>query len=191
MFGSCYLRTLRSLCFLLPKPCQVCCSRVCSSHASSCPWPTANWKMLIAKKWGQCSLHFIFYSLFWRQPIWFWALLILSLFCSPFWGAVETHLCWLAVGWGGGEKDRSRAFYLLTFYIYTLLGCCTENQTGTQNAQESVVYEPYPALNCVWHICLLEDLCRWYRVNSTVAWWRKIEEFSYWCVTTYYQVTSK
>lgn len=52
---------LPSLCFFLPKPCQVWCSRVSSSHASSCPWPTASCKILIAQKWGHCPLHFIFY----------------------------------------------------------------------------------------------------------------------------------
>lgn len=55
---------LPSLCFFLPKSCQVCCSRVFSSHASSCPWPTASCKMLIAQKWGHCPLHFIFYPPF-------------------------------------------------------------------------------------------------------------------------------
>lgn len=92
MFGSCYLRTLPTQ-FVL----QVCCSRVCSSHAS-CHWPTASCKMLIAQKWGHCPLHFIFYPPF---PLklskttyshWYWALLILSQFCSSLWGTAETHL---------------------------------------------------------------------------------------------------
>lgn len=66
VFGSCYLRTLPTQFVLLPAKTLpgLLQQNKRSSHASSCPWPTARCKMFIAHKWGHCPLHCIFYLAF-------------------------------------------------------------------------------------------------------------------------------
>lgn len=66
VFGSCYLRTLPTQFVLLPAKTLpgLLQQNKRSSHASSCPWPTARCEMFIAQKWGHCPLHFYFLPCF-------------------------------------------------------------------------------------------------------------------------------
>lgn len=54
--------------------------------------------------------------------------------------------------------------------LRAVIGCCTEKQAETQNAQENLSYEhPNQHLTGFGTFAFLEDLCGWYIANNMRA----------------------